>query len=78
MISTFLTCLYIHVYKISKYYQKNVLKIEEQLTTTLLTINLELFCGCECENANDVKHFSDLCNGNGNLTCGQCDCNSGW
>ncbi|XP_026471005.1 integrin beta-nu-like [Ctenocephalides felis] len=57
---------------------KNSLKIEEQLTNTKLRIDLEFMCGCQCEDSVQENQPSANCNSQGNLTCGQCECNPGW
>ncbi|XP_072042079.1 integrin beta-5-like [Amphiura filiformis] len=41
-----------------------------------LTITVEVLCSCDCENKQ--VSGSDICEGNGALVCGECECNTGW
>lgn len=33
---------------------------------------------CECDNFSCDRNNNQLCSGNGNCVCGQCECNSNW
>ena len=41
-----------------------------------MIINIESQCNCPCEN--DVQFNSANCNGNGDLSCGICQCHEGF
>lgn len=42
-----------------------------------LTVNLEMICGCDCENPLDKTYITNSkdCKNKGNLVCGMCECN---
>ncbi|NP_001298213.1 integrin beta-PS-like precursor [Biomphalaria glabrata] len=43
-----------------------------------LTVELEMICECQCENAENEELNSDKCsNGNGTFECGKCSCHPG-
>lgn len=42
-----------------------------------VTLDLSFICECQCEQPNMKQNNSKICNGNGTLSCGICECNQG-
>ncbi|XP_059490612.1 integrin beta-PS-like [Neocloeon triangulifer] len=53
---------------------KQKVKIEERGLVSGLEVNVELLCGCDCEQEKN----SLTCGGHGDLNCGTCACHDGW
>lgn len=59
--------------------RNEIITIKPEAVLASLTIDLEVICDCDCEQAGNADNIpnSNECNNLGNLTCGVCDCQPG-
>lgn len=58
--------------------QKTIKILESQLGHDVLTLDLDIECGCDCTADDSMQHWQPACPVNSHISCGICECDDGW